>query len=147
MKYSESKQGRVFIIRLEDGDIIHDTLEGFARDQNIRAASIIILGGADMGSKLVVGPEDGRAEDIVPMVHVLHGVSETAGVGTIFPNTEGEPVLHMHISCGRETSSVTGCVRRGVRVWHVMEVIIRELVSSKAVRAPDSATGFELLQP
>jgi len=147
MKYSEAKQGRVFIIRLEDGDIIHDTLECFARDHDIRAASIIILGGADVKSKLVVGPEDGRAKEIVPMEHVLRGVSEVTGVGTIFPNAAGDPILHMHISCGRETSTVTGCVRRGVRVWHVMEVVIHELVSSSAIRALDSATGFELLEP
>ncbi len=31
MKYSEAKQGRVFVIRLEDGDIVHEELEMFAK--------------------------------------------------------------------------------------------------------------------
>ncbi|NIT59971.1 MAG: DUF296 domain-containing protein, partial [Aliifodinibius sp.] len=31
MKYSEAKQGRIFVIRLEDGDIVHDEIERFAR--------------------------------------------------------------------------------------------------------------------
>jgi predicted DNA-binding protein with PD1-like motif len=105
------------------------------------------LGGADTDSTLIVGPEDGRSDKIIPMEHRLSNVSEITGTGTIFPNEQGEPMLHMHIACGRETSTITGCVRRGVKVWHVMEVILHELVSSSAVRTLDPATGFELLQP
>jgi predicted DNA-binding protein with PD1-like motif len=147
MKYSQAERGRTFVIRLEDGDVLHEALEGFAAEQGINAASVIILGGADAGSKLVVGPAEARAETIVPMEQVLDDVAEVSGVGTIFPNGAGNPVLHMHIACGREADTVTGCVRRGVRVWHVMEVVLQELTSSSAVRRPDAATGFELLQP
>ncbi|HDD44969.1 MAG TPA: DUF296 domain-containing protein, partial [Candidatus Desulfofervidus auxilii] len=43
--------------------------------------------------------------------------------------------------------SITGCVRKGVKVWHVMEVILFELVDTTAVRALDPNTGFELLNP
>ena len=60
MKYSEAKLGRVFIIRLEDGEIVHEVIEAFAAEHAIRAASLIILGGSDEGSKLVIGPENGR---------------------------------------------------------------------------------------
>ena len=59
MKYSEAKQGRIFIVRLEDGDIVHEEIEQFAREQSIKAAALIIIGGADKDSKLVVGPEAG----------------------------------------------------------------------------------------
>jgi predicted DNA-binding protein with PD1-like motif len=52
----------------------------------------------------------------------------------------------MHIAAGRETSTVTGCVRRGVRVWHVLEIILFELVDTTAVRVFDRQTGFELLR-
>ena len=147
MKYSEAKTGRVFTVRLEDGEILHETIERFARDMGIRAATVIAVGGADDTSRLVVGPEKGRAEKIVPMEHVLEAVHEVAGVGTIFPNESGEPVLHMHMACGRKASTVTGCVRRGVKTWHVLEVVIQELVGSRAVRKFDPVTGFELLQP
>ncbi len=147
MKYSQAKQGRIFVIRLEDGDIIHEEIEKFAREESVKAGALIILGGADQGSKLVVGPKQGRKKPIVPMEHVLDNVNEIAGTGTIFPDKKGNPVLHMHIACGREESTVTGCIRRGVKAWHVLEVILFELVDSSAVRALDSVTGFELLQP
>ena len=147
MKYSQARQGRTFIIRLEDGDIIHEEIEQFARDRSIKAASLIIIGGADKNSKLVVGPEDGSAHKIVPMEHILKNVYEVAGTGTLFPNEEGEPVLHMHIACGRNTTTVTGCVRRGVRVWHIMEIILVEIEDCTAVRVLDTEKGFYMLEP
>lgn len=147
MKYSEAKQGRIFVIRLEDGDIVHDEIERFAREKSIRAAGLIIVGGADQESKFVVGPEEGRATPVVPLEHVLDEVHEIAGVGTLFPDDEGNPVLHMHMACGRKSSTITGCIREGVKVWHVMEVILFELVDTTGIRTHDSETGFKLLQP
>ena len=147
MKYSEAKHGRIFVIRLEDGDIVHDEIERFAREKSIGAAALIIVGGADQKSKVVVGPEKGRATPVVPMEHVLDEVHEIAGVGTLFPDDAGNPVLHMHMACGRKSSTITGCIREGVRVWHVMEVIVFELADTTGVRTHDSKTGFKLLQP
>jgi len=146
MKYTQAKQGRIFVIRLEDGDIIHEEIEKLAREQSIKAAALIIIGGADKESKCIVGPEHGRAASVVPMEHILDNVHEITGTGTIFPDEKGEPVLHMHIACGRQTSTITGCVRKGVRVWHLMEVVLIELVDTKAARLFDKNMGFSLLQ-
>ena len=147
MKYSEAKQGRIFIIRLEDGDILHEEIEKFAAEKSISAAFLIVLGGVDKNSRLVVGPEKGRGKVITPMKHVLDSVHEAAGTGTIFPDEKGMPVLHMHMACGRKDSTITGCVREGVITWHVLEVILIELLDSRAVRSLDRSTGFKLLDP
>lgn len=147
MRYSQAKQGRIFIIRLEDGDVVHEVLEKFAREHSVKAAVLIIIGGADKGSKLVVGPQEGRSTPVVPMELVLENIHEVAGTGTIFPDEAGDPVLHMHMACGRESATVTGCVRRGVKVWYVMEVVLIELVDTGAVRVLDNETGFKLLRP
>ncbi len=147
MRYSQAGSGRIFVIRLEDGDIVHEEIEKFAQLKKIMAASIVVLGGADKGSQLVVGPEKGREKTIVPQIHTLDNVHEVSGTGTIFPNEAGTPVLHMHMACGRNDSTIAGCVRNGVKVWHVMEVILHELVDSTGVRRRDEATGFDLLIP
>jgi len=147
MKYSEAEKGRTFVIRLEDGDVIHEQIEQFAREHSIKAAMLIIVGGADEGSKLIVGPENGRAKPVSPMEHILDSVYEAAGTGTIFPDEEGNPILHMHIACGRKDSTVTGCVRSGVKVWHIMEIILIELINTTAKRAFNPNTGFKLLEP
>ena len=147
MKYSQAKQGRIFVIRLEDGDVIHEEIEKFAQEKSIKAAAVIILGGVDKGSKLVVGPEHGREQPIKPMEHILSDVNEVAGTGTIFPDEKGDPILHMHIACGRKESTVTGCVRKGVKAWHILEIILFELVDSAATRVLDKTSGFGLLKP
>lgn len=147
MKYSQAKHGRIFVIRLEDGDIVHEVIEDFARKQSITAAALIVLGCADEGSTLVVGPREGRESPVEPMARILDNVHEVAGVGTIFPDDESNPVLHMHMACGREMATTTGCIRRGVRVWHVMEIILFELLDSTGVRLLELVTGFKLLKP
>jgi predicted DNA-binding protein with PD1-like motif len=147
MKYSQAKPGRIFVIRLEDSDIVHEAIEAFAREQAISAAALLILGGADKGSRLVVGPEDGQSRPVIPMGLILENVHEAAGVGTLFPDDEGNPILHLHMACGRNGDTVTGCVRTGVKVWHVMEAVMFELANSTGVRRPDEAIGFKLLQP
>ena len=147
MKHSQARFGRTFIIRLEDGEILHETIEAFAAEHSVKAAAVIAVGGVDEGSKLVVGPEHGRSMPVTPMEHILDDVHEIAGVGTIFPDKDNQPVLHMHIASGRRDETITGCVRRGVKVWQVMEIILLELVDTTASRVMDEQTGFELLEP
>ncbi len=148
MKFSQAKQGRVFVIRLEDGDIVHEEIERFASEKDIKAAALIIVGGADKGSRFVVGPEKGRiSSPVVPMEQTLEDVYEVAGTGTLFPDEKGNPILHMHMPCGRKTATVTGCVRRGVKVWHIMEIILFELIDTTGLRVFDHGLGFNLLEP
>ncbi len=146
MKFSECKPGRIFSISLENGDIVHQEIEQFARDQSIEAASLIIIGGADKGSTLIVGPERENELPVSPLEYVLENVHDIAGAGTLFPDQQGNPVLHMHMACGRNASTRTGCIRRGVKVWHTMEVILFELLESKGKRMFDAETGFTLLR-
>ncbi len=54
-----------------------------------------------------------------------------------FLMTNGNPILHMHMACGREENTVTGCIRNGVKVWQVMEIILTELLENTATRQYD----------
>lgn len=147
MKYSEAKIGRIFILKLEDGEILHEIVENFALKKNFKCASVFIVGGAGDGSKIVVGPEDQYSYPINPVEYILDNAHEVAGVGTIFPDKNEKPVLHLHASFGRGKSSKTGCIRLGVKVWLVLEVVIIELLDCKAKRLLDYESGFELLEP
>jgi predicted DNA-binding protein with PD1-like motif len=126
---------------------VHGAIEMFATHHSINAAALIVLGSADEGSTLVVGPRKGRTLPIEPMTHILQNVHEVAGVGTVFPDDEDKPVLQMHMACGRRTETNTGCVHQGVRIWHVMEIILFELLDSTGLRLQESASGFKLLNP
>lgn len=147
MRYAVGSVGRVLVIRLEDGDVLHECVERAARENGLTRGAVLALGGADAGSRMVVGPRDGRAEKIEPMLSQLAGESELAAVGTLFPDEHGQPSLHMHASAGRDGRSVTGCVRAGVKVWLIQEVVVIEILGTEARRAKDPRTGFHLLEP
>jgi predicted DNA-binding protein with PD1-like motif len=146
MQYQEGSIGRVFALRLEEGDRLPDTLEAFAREHDLSAAMVIYVGGAKGGSRLVVGPDASRPDAIVPLVHSLTGIQEVLAVGTLFPDEKGEPVLHLHAATGREGDATVGCSRAGVEVWLVGEVVILEILGTKGRRRPEPPSGFSLLQ-
>ncbi len=146
MQYSEGRMGRVFILRLEEGDRLNDSIEAFAREQQLSHGLAFFLGGSGDGSKVVVGPEAGR-QDIIPMIHTLQGSQEVLALGTLIPNESGAPVLHMHAAAGREGRATVGCTRAGVEVWLIGEVVLLEILDTGAAqRQKDPATGFQLLK-
>lgn len=146
MQYQQGTIGRIFILRLEAGDRLPETIESFAQEHNIHSATVLYLGGAADGSRLVVGPEPNRGETIVPMVHILQGIQEVMGVGTLFPNESGDPILHLHAASGREGGATVGCTRAGVEVWLVGEVVILEIAGVAAQRKKTPAGHLELLE-
>ena len=146
MQYTEGQLGRIFILRLEEGERLNDSIERFAREKQLSHGLAFFLGGSGDGSQMVVGPEAGR-EAIIPLLHTLRGEQEVLALGTIIPNEAGEPVLHMHGAAGREGRATVGCTRAGVAVWLIGEVVLLEILGTEAaLRKKDAATGFQLLE-
>ncbi len=146
MQYSEGKLGRVFVLRLHDGDRLPNVIESFATEHKVKCALCFFIGGAEDNSRVVVGPRSGVKTPPEPMVTLLKGVHEACGVGTIFSDEAGKPKLHMHAAFGRNEKTITGCVRLGVDVWRIGEVIMLELEGPSARRAFDKKTGFDFLE-
>ncbi len=146
MQFTEAKIGRIFIVRLHDNDHLPDALENFAEKQKVNSALCFFLGGAKEKSRVVVGPKDGNVFPPEPMTTLLKGVHEACGIGTIFVNEEVKPKLHMHAAFGRNNETITGCVRMGVDVWQIGEVVMLELAEAVAQRSKSEKTGFEFLE-
>lgn len=147
MQYSQGNYGRIFIVRLEDGDIIHEEIETLARKEKIQCGMLFILGGADKGSHLKTGPCKG--DEIMPdmpvMSRIFKDAHESLGVGTIFPGESDQPVLHLHMACGRGDDTITGCARSGVVTWRYMEAAVLEIRDCNSRRIMDPETGFYML--
>ncbi len=146
MQFSEAKIGRVFVMRLEDGERLPQVIESFAQEHRVESGMVIMLGGVADGSRMVVGPERESGRGVIPLVHILTGIQEILAVGTLFPDESGNPMLHMHGATGREGGAAVGCTRAGMQVWLVGEVILLEIIGSGGVRRKDPQTGFQLLQ-
>ena len=146
MDYCEAQFGRIFVLRLHHSEVLHETIEKFASEKAIQNALCFFLGGAKDQSKVVVGPKDSDAMPPIPTVALLKGAHECVGIGTIFINEKSTPQLHMHASFGRNEKALTGCVRMGVDVWLIGEVVILELTGCGAKRIRDTRSGFEILE-
>jgi len=147
MQYSEARQGRVFVIKLDGGDKIPDALEEFAHEQGVQRAYCILIGGVDDGSRIIVGPERIKGDEKpVPIQYELEGRHEVLGTGTLFPDEDGNPVLHLHVAAGRKGKTSTGCSRAGLIAWNIIEVVFIELVDERGTRMLDRSTGFKKLE-
>ncbi len=146
MKATEGKLGRIFVIRLEDGDKIPGSIERFAEEKGIMAGQVILVGGINSG-QVVTGPRYSDKMPPEPMLLPVDGAHEVVGVGVLAPGENGKPVLHIHAALGRSGQTLTGCLRPGVDTWLVGEVILYELVGVNAKRVMDEKSGFALLEP
>jgi uncharacterized protein len=145
MKSTEGKIGRVFVLRLEDGDIVPTCIESFAEEKGIKVGHVILIGGIG-GGQVVVGPRQSEEMPPDPMLLPIEGAQEVVGVGIIAPDKEGKAKLHIHAAMGRAGRTLTGCLRYGAKTWLVGEAIIYEITGSKAQRMPDKASGFDLME-
>ena len=146
MKAVEARIGRVFVIRLEDGDMMPEAIERFAAEHGVTHGQAVMVGGIG-GGQVVVGPRDSAAMPPEPVLLPVDGAHEVAAIGVLAPGQDGRSVLHMHGALGRMGQTLTGCFRPGVRTWLVGEVVLYEILGAAATRVKDSASGFALLQP
>ena len=141
MQYTEGQIGRVFVVRIDDGEDMLISLRQFISDKSIQAGTILFLG-ALMNGRMVTGPED---PVIPPVPHfvLFEGGWEVFGVGTIYPG-EGGPHIHYHASVGRSGHALTGCLREKAITYLIVEAVIMEFNGLSARREFDKKTQVHL---
>ena len=141
MQYTEGQLGRIFVVRIDDGEDMLISLRQFIHDKGITAGSIIFLG-ALMNGRMVTGPE----EPVIPPVPhfvMFEGGWEVFGVGTIYPG-EGGPHIHYHASVGRCGHALTGCLREKATTYLIVEAVIFEFTGLSARQEFDKKTQLHL---
>jgi len=141
MQYTEGQLGRVFVVRIDDGEDMLVSIRTFVRDKGVRAGSLVFLG-ALMDGRMVTGPE----EPIIPPVPhfvMFEGGWEVFGVGTIYPGDDG-PYIHYHASVGRAGHALTGCLRDKAVTYLIVEAVIYEFTGLSARKEFDEKTQLHL---
>ena len=146
MKACQGEIGRVFIIRLEDGDVVPGCIERFAEEKGVSVGQVILVGGVG-GGEIVVGPRSSEEMPPQPMLLPIDGAHEVLGVGVLAPDEDGKPKLHIHAALGRSGQTMSGCLRPGVTTWLVGEVILYEILGVNVARVRDEVSDFDLLEP
>jgi hypothetical protein len=141
MQYTEGQIGRVFVVRIDNGEDMLVSIRNFVNDKGIQAGSLIFLG-ALLDGRMVTGPEE---PVIPPIPHfvMFEGGWEVFGVGTIFPGEDGAHI-HYHASVGRSGHALTGCLREKATTYLLVEVVILEFTGLVARRVFDDKTQVHL---
>ena len=142
MEYAVGKTGRVFAVRLFEGEGLYECIEGLAEKEDIKSAAVLITGGFRKAN-VVVGPKQEKPK-IVGNFKEFAGPGEVLGVGTIYCDAEG-PKMHLHSAIGKGDETIVGCPRGGAKIFLVLEVTIIEIEGIRAGRKPDKQTGLNLL--
>lgn len=143
MDYQVGQIGRAVVVRFEDGDDILDGLLSIAKQENIKAALVNLVGGAKRG-RMVVGPEKDELPP-EPIWRELDESHEIVGLATIFWAGD-EPKVHFHGAFGKRDTVRVGCLRENSAAFLILEAVIVELVGVNARREFDPEVGLNLLK-
>ena len=142
MDYRSGSIGRFFSVRFDEGDDFLQELQSLITKEKIKHGIFHIIGGmreADVvtGPKKPVMPPD-------PVWKDVREVKEVLGTGTIAWDGD-EPKIHLHAAMGHHGDTLTACVRKGTKVYLVLEVYIFEISGIDASRPWYEEGGFNRL--
>lgn len=142
MDYRTGTINRVVTIRFDEGDDFLGGLTEIVRRENIRCAWFFVLGGLRQ-AEVVTGPKE-PVMPPDPVWQAISGARETLGAGSVY--WEGaEPRIHLHAALGHHGETITACVRKGTKVYLVLEVCLIEIAGIDATRPWYEAGGFNRL--
>ena len=142
MEYRAGTIKRVFAVRFDEGEDFLGGLRQLIIKENIRNGWFHILGGL-READVVTGPK----EPVMPPEPIwknMQGARETLGTGSIFWD-DTEPKIHLHAAMGHHGDTLTACVRKGTKVYLVLEVYIIEIDGIDASRPWFPEGGFNQL--
>ena len=142
MDYRKGTIGRVFTVRFDEGDLFLEGLLKIISEEKIISGWFHVLGGL-READVVTGPK----EPVMPPDPVwseVRGARETMGTGSIFWDGD-EPKIHLHAALGHHGDTLTACVRKGTKVYLVLEVVIFEIDGINATRPWYEEGGFNRL--
>jgi uncharacterized protein len=142
MQYSEGKLGRVFVLRMDDGEDLPSSLQKFVQEKEIDSCMALFMGALRDGMA-VTGPE---APIIPPVPHFesFEGGWEIFGMATIYASSDGQK-LHIHSAIGKGRQSLTGCIRERAHIYLIVEAVLFEISGLNACREMDARTALYLL--
>lgn len=139
MEYRSGTVGRVFAVRFDEGEDFLAGLTSLVQKENIRSGWFHMLGGF-READVVTGPR----QPVMPPEPVWREVREARevlGFGSIFWDGP-EPKFHIHAALGHHGDTLTGCVRKGTKIYLVLEVYITEICDMDAQRPWFAEGGF-----
>ncbi len=139
MQYLTTQEKAHHILRLERGEVVHDTIVSFCKEHNIAtgwftalgAIEAIELGYYSLAERAYHFKKYDAAHEVVTMVGNAVRV-------------DGEPFLHIHTTISDDTNATYGGHLKSAQVAVTLEVHLIELDASLE-RTLDSTIGLKLI--
>jgi Predicted DNA-binding protein with PD1-like DNA-binding motif len=129
--FVSEKVGRTFIIRLEKGDLLRESIEELSMKENIKNA--VVISGIATFDKAQLQMTTTYGFPIEYFVHTLEEPLELASLdGTII---DFKP--HIHGVIGNADHSWAGHILDGCRILYLAEIVIQELICQDLKRKPN----------
>lgn len=142
MQYSEGSLGRVFVLRIDDGEDLLESIQKFVKEKCVKSGMMLFLGAMKDG-RAVTGPEKPVIPP-TPHFETFDSAWEVFGMATVYPSATGLKI-HMHSSVGRGRAALVGCIRDKASVYLIVEAVLIEFSGLNARRELDEKTGLYLL--
>ena len=133
------KFGTSFLVRIDKGEELVESLKLFASQSGVRLASITAIGAAD---KVTIGLFDVEAKKFHKKE--LTGPHEITSVSGNITTMNGEPYLHLHITVADKAHNVFGGHLVSARISATSEAVVAE-VAGEVGRFRDEDLGLNLL--
>ncbi len=141
MQYSEGSLGRVFVLRIDDGEDLIESLRKFVQHKGVKSCMALFIGALKEG-RAVTGPEQPTIPP-VPHFEEYRDGWEVFGMATIYPSSEGLKI-HIHSAMGKGREALLGCVREKASVYLVIEAVLLEFSGLNVRREWDEKTELYL---
>ena len=139
MEYQAGQTGRVFYVRFDDGEDLHEGIRELVTREEVRCAWFQIFGGLRRAG-VVIGPR----EPVMPPDPIWQDVRDTReviGTGSVFWDDD-KPLIHLHAAMGHHGETLTACVRKNTRVYLVIELMLLEVTGIDVTRPWFGQGGF-----
>lgn len=142
MQYSEGRIGRVFVVRIDDGEDFLAAVTEFVAKKEIRTGTILFLG-ALREARMVTGPEE-PVYPPEPHFVMFDDGWEMVGIGSISSGKDKSPAIHFHAAVGKAGHALAGCLRETATTYIVAEAIVLEILGPDIRRMFDEKTKVNL---
>ena len=133
---------RTFVVVLETGDEVMQSLASFARDEGLSAAQLTAIG-AFSHAVLAYFDWETREYQRIP---VTEQVEVASMLGDVALDPEGEVALHIHLVLGRRDGTALAGHLDEAHVRPTLEVVLTESPEHlRKVKDPES--GLALIRP
>lgn len=134
--WSARKVDQIYIVSIKNGSGIVDALTDFVKDQNIKAGEVTGIGAVDEATLRFFKPSDKNYAD-----KTFKEQMEITNISGNISEIEGKPVLHMHITLGREDYTALAGHLLDARICGAGEFIFYPL-NTRVVKIKNEEAGI-----